>query len=306
MKNRARVLVWIVIIVAVPCCVFAQAKDEPVTLMLQSGEEIQCRVVDIWKGEIFFEATSPDIVYRFGDRVSLDNVRRVKLKDGRMLSPGDYLDYRSGKYSAPAAAPVVPQAPPMPAKAEALTGVRLPSRTARAETPESGSPIGLRLHDMPPPLQQAAPLEVGQLADLLAEAGLAGRLLNETSRGSLSQRKLTDGQSRLLEALKQSPAWQQRKADLRDANQQAFAAFMLQYQQQPTILGSQFGFSAEQESTAFPEFVQYLHTVATANIESEWQKVEQLFGRRGSAALLDLLNNYDDWYFLYGPELDSR
>jgi hypothetical protein len=286
----------------------ASAQDAPVTLILKSGEEINCRVADIWKGEIYFEATSAEVAYRFGDRVSLDNVALVKLKDGRALSPGEFVDYRQGRYRPAALEPSPGAQPPTstPAKAEAQPGMRLTSKTLQTTAEKSETRIGLHMPEVPVAAGRQISFEVSQVADLLAELGLGGRLLYEASRGALANRKLTDSQQSLLEALKQSAVWQRRKADLRDAHQQAFAAFNARYGQQPDFLSSEFGFEPRQGATAFLEFVQYLHTTAAANVESEWQKVEQLLGRRGAAALLDLLNNYDDWYYFYGAELESQ
>lgn len=275
----------------------AQTQEPPVTLILQSGEEIRCRVMDIWKGEIIFEATSAEVVYRYGDRVSLDNVARVKLKDGRTLSPAEYVDYRaSGSRPSP---------PPL-AKVEAKSGVRLSAELLSAAQEKRSTPFGVRLRDMPVAAGQQIGLELDQMADMLAEAGLAGRLLRESRRGMISNRKLTDSQQRLLDALERSVVWQRRCADLREANQQAFAAFAPKYQQEPYFVRDLFDFEAQQPATAFPEFVQFLHLTARANVESEWQKIERLLGRRGASAMLDLLNNYDDWFYLYGAELEPR
>jgi len=284
---------------------FADAQEAVVTLILNSGEEIQCRVVDIWKNEIYFEATTPDAVYRFGDRVSVDNVASVKLKDGRVLSVGEYADYREGRRPAAAVSKPATPAPP-PARAEVKTGVRLSPTVLQNAPAKTESRIGLRMPEAPRPGGQAIDLEVGQLADLLAEMGVAGRVLYETSQGALANRTLTESQQRLVEALKQSEIWQRRKMDFREANQQAFTAFNTQYGREPDFLRAQFDFEPRDGSTAFLEFVQYLHMTAAANVEREWQKVEQLFGRRGAAALADILNNYDDWYYLYGSELEKR
>lgn len=284
---------------------FVAAQDATVTLMLKSGEEIQCRVMDIWKNEIYFDATSPDVTYRFGDRVSIDNVASVKLKDGRLLSVGEFADYREGRRpAAPASQPST--AAPTPAKAEIKTGMRLSPSVLQTETTKSESRIGLRMPEAPRPGGQSIDLEVSQLADLLAELGLGGRVLHETSQGALANRTLTESQLRLVEAIKQSEIWLRRKADFREANQQAFTAFNTQYGRQPDFLRNEFDFEPRDGSTAFLEFVQYLHITAAANVESEWQKVEQLFGRRGAAAVADILNNYDDWYYLYGSELEKR
>jgi len=284
----------------------ASAQDLPVTLMLLSGEEIYCRVMDIWRGQIIFEATSADVAYRYGDRVELDKVARIKLKDGRSLSPAEFIDYREGRSRPVTPAPEPPAPAPTPAKAQAKAGMRLTPGLLQTASEKSAARIGLRLREVPGTGGQQVSFEVGQLADMLAELGMAGRLLHETSRGALSKRQLTDSQRLLIDAIMQSAIWQRRKTDLRDAYQQALAAFNTQQEQQPDILRTQFNFEPRQSATAFPEFVQYLQATAAANVESEWQKVEQLLGRRGVAAMLDLLNNYDDWYYFFGAELETR
>jgi hypothetical protein len=285
----------------------AQTKDAPVTLILRSGEEIQCRVADIWKGEIYFEATSPAVTYRFGDRVTIDNVARVKLQDGRFLSVAEYVDYREGRQAAGISIRPSPSAAPTaPARAEAKAGMRLTSSVLQSSTEKSDSRIGLRMPEPPRPTGEPVLLELNQLADMLAELGMAGRVLYETSQGILAARKLTDTQKRLVEAIKQSSIWQRRKGDLREAHQQAFTAFNAQYGKDTDFVRRQFDFEPQGGSTAFLEFVQYLHVTAAANVESQWQKVDELLGRRGAAALADILNNYDDWYYLYGSELESR
>lgn len=280
----------------------AQTQEPPVTLILQSGEEIRCRVMDIWKGEIIFEATSAEVVYRYGDRVSLDNVARVKLKDGQTLSPGEFIDYRAGRRRPSEAVTEAAS----PAKVEAQPGLRLSPNLQQTTGEKTAARVGLRWREIPYAEARQVSFDIIQVADMLAEAGLAGRLLYESHRGRMSSRKLTDSQHRVLDALEQSVVWQRRRADLREANQQSFAAFAATYEQQPHILRELLGFMAQQPATAFLEFIQYLHVTARANVESEWQEVEQLLGRRAAAAVLDLLNNYDDWYYLFGAELERR
>jgi hypothetical protein len=305
MKMTAGIRAVIVVCLLVPILVIAQ--DTPVTLILKSGDEIQCRVVDVWKGEIYFEANSADDAYRFGDRVSIDNVAKVKLKDGRLLSAGEFVDYREGRRPvAPAAQTASQPVSTTPTKAEARVGMRLTAGAWQAPTEKTDSRIGLRLPEPPRPSGQQIILELSQLADMLAELGMAGRVLHETAQGALANRKLTDTQQRLVEAIKQSSLWQRRKSDLREAHQQAFTAFNAHYGKDTGFLRKQFDFEPQNGSMAFLEFVQYLHITAAANVESAWQKVEESLGRRGAAALADILNNYDDWYYLYGSELESR
>jgi hypothetical protein len=302
-----RTLLAAAILVMCLTSLLAQTKDTPVTLILHSGEEILCRVADIWKGEIYFEAASPAVTYRFGDRVTIDNVAKVKLPDGRFLSVAEFVDYREGRPSAGSSSqPQPPATPAAPVKVGAQAGMRFSSSALQSSIEKSDSRIGLRMPEAPQQAGQPVLLELNQLADMLAELGMAGRVLYETSQGALAARKLTDTQKRLVAAIKQSEMWQRRRGDLREAHKQAFAAFNAQYGKDTSFMRSQFDFEPQDGGTAFLEFVQYLHTTAAVNVESQWQKVDELLGERGAAALADILNNYDDWYFLYGSELESR
>jgi len=288
----------------------AGAQEALVTLLLDSGEEIQCRVIEVWRGDIIFEAKAADDVYRYGDRISLDKVSGVKLSDGRVLRVKEFVDYLEGRQPLQVPTPVQRDEPLSPEKSEAGIGMKLTPQTLKGLSEKSDtlstSRIGLRLFDFPPPSRQQKVLALNEIADLLAELGLTGRLLHETSRGALAGRKLSESQQRLLEALKGSPMWQRRKIDLRDAHQKAMAAFMAEFEQRPEMPRSEFGFEIRNPQTAFIEFVQYMNTTAVANVDSEWQKVKALLGAQGAAALLDMLNNYDDWYYLYGAQLESR
>jgi hypothetical protein len=288
----------------------AGAQEALVTLLLDSGEEIQCRVIEVWQGDLIFEAKAADDVYRYGDRISVDKVSGVKLSDGRVLRIKEFVDYLEGRQLPQVPTPVRSEAPPSLGKSEAEIGMKLTPRVLKGVSEKSdtlsASRIGLHLFDYPPPSGQQNVLALNEIAELLAELGLAGRVLQETSRGSLANRALSESQQRLLEALKGSPIWQRRKIDLRDAHQKSMAAFMTEFVQRPEMLRSEFGFEVRNPQTAFIEFVQFVYTTAVVNVDSEWQKVKELFGAQGAAALFDVLNNYDDWYFLYGAQLESR
>ncbi len=288
----------------------AGAQEALVTLLLDSGEEIHCRVIEVWRGDIIFEAKAADDVYRYGDRISLDKISGVKLSDGRVLRVNEFVDHLEGRQPPPAPTPVRKEEALSPEKPEAEIGMKLTPRALKSVSEKSDtlstSRIGLRLFDFPPPSGQQRVLALNEIADLLAELGLTGRLLQETSRGALADRKLSESQQRLLEALKGSPIWQRRKIDLRDAQQKAMTAFRAEFEQRPEMLRSEFGFEVRNPQTAFIEFVQYMYTTAAANVDSEWQKVKALLGAQGAAALLDVLNNYDDWYYLFGAQLESR
>jgi hypothetical protein len=77
-------------------------------------------------------------------------------------------------------------------------------------------------------------------------------------------------------------------------------------QRQPHLLAEQFQFRPSSRELAFLEFIQFLHLENALHFSEKWEKVENLFGHEAAAALRDILNNYEDWYFLYGQELEKR
>jgi len=141
---------------------------------------------------------------------------------------------------------------------------------------------------------------------LLAEAGLAGKLLYEVNRGELRQRFLTRSQKQLVDALLQSRAWQLRKAELRQAHESANTAFESVYRSDPSVLRRELKFYPTLGKLAFLEFVEFLHAQNAHLFREQWRKVETTFGYEAASALQDILNTYDDWYYLYGQELDTR
>jgi hypothetical protein len=166
--------------------------------------------------------------------------------------------------------------------------------------------IGLRLADLPPLAPSSAELNYPELANLLAEAGLVGRLLNEINSGVLAARELTKSQKQLLDAVAQSGAWTARKNALREAERAAKNKFEALAQTQPDWLSKEFRFQPAADKNAFEEFVQFLHVQNVVYFDDKWQQVETAFGADAATALRDILNNYDDWYFLFGEPLEKK
>jgi hypothetical protein len=293
---------------------FAHAQEEQVTLILQSGEEVPCRISRIAHGNIYFEAASTRLAFKYGEMIEIEKVSGVRLGDGRTLSTNDYLALRRG---APLTEePRSPQPPPtvvtpMPvvapaAKPSAPTsgpGLRLMSKLL--DTTAARSNVGLRLPEQPlaPPSTSIAYTE---LANLLAETGQTGKLLYEINVGVLRGRELTKSQKQLVDAILQSTVWIARKQDLREAQHIAEGEFNLLAQRQPDLLSDEFRFRPTLRDHAFLEFVQFLHIENVLHFEDEWKNVETIFGEEAASALRDILNNYEDWHYLFGREVEKK
>lgn len=288
----------------------AQAQSEKVTLILQGGEEIPCRLERIAAGYVYFKATSSSLAFKYGDFIEIAKVAKIRRSDGHVLSMNEFLAKSSDSVPASEETKEIPTPrprPPEPAPREITapeppsgTGMRLTSQLSDPTQAPSG--VGLRLPDMPPPPQSTTELNYGEMADLLAEAGLAGKLLDEINAGALRGRLLTKDQKALVDAVSQSPVWSARKRDLREAMRVVESAFNMLTRSQTNLLAEVFNFRYASQSTAFAEFVQFLHAENALFFQNKWEKIESILGEDAATALRDILNNYEDWYFLFGQE----
>lgn len=291
----------------------AHAQSENVTLILQGGEEIPCRLERIASGYVYFKAASSSLAFKYGDYIEIAKVAKIRRSDGRELSISEFLAKPGGTTSSEETKEIpTPQPrPPEPAPRETAApkppsgpGMRLTSQLTNTTQATSG--VGLRLPDMPPPPQSTAELNYGEMADLLAEAGLAGKLLNEIDAGMLRGRLLTKDQKALIDAVSQSPVWSARKRDLREAMRVAEGELNMMTRSQTNLLAEVFNFRYASQSTAFVEFIQFLHAENALFFQNKWEKIESVFGEDAAMALRDILNNYEDWHYLFGQEGEKR
>lgn len=290
------------------------AQEQNATLELNNGDAIKCRVVDVWRGEVQFEATSAQQAFEYGETIPLSKIKLIRLDNGQAMTPQQFDAYWNGEEarssetapsaSSPSPLPVVRASPPpeTPLPKEYGPGMRLTQ--TRVDSSRSSS-IGLKLPESP---QFDAGQEVAylEIADLLAASGLAGKLLYEVSAGELHQQHLSASQSELLDALLQSREWALRKQELRDAHALASREFERTVLRDWRKVYEPFQFEPVNEKLAFLEYVQFLHTLNAHKFLNDWEKVERAFDARTVDALLDILNNYDDWYYLYGQELEKN
>src|SRR5262245_62451909 len=79
----------------------SQAQEEAVMLVLKDGGEIQATVYDIWQGEVYFRAASSIQAYEYGEMIALAKIERVRLEDGRLLRPQEFVQHWKGEANAP-------------------------------------------------------------------------------------------------------------------------------------------------------------------------------------------------------------
>jgi hypothetical protein len=289
----------------------APAQTEKAALILQGGEEIDCRIKSVSHGYVYFEAASKRLTFKYGDFIEIEKVAAVRLNDGRTLTMNEYLAARG--LSQPTEEPAPSRSRPAP-KAESSPrnlppppsgpGMRLTKQGL--EPAQTQSPIGLRLPELPPPPPPSTELNYAELANLLAEAGQAGKLLTEINSGVLKGRVLTNSQKELVEAISQSAVWIARKSALREAHRVAAGEYNLLTFQQLDVLSSEFRFKPSGSRHAFEELVQFLHAQNVVHFQDKWAQVVTVFGDDAATALQDILNNYDDWYFLFGEAVEKR
>jgi hypothetical protein len=299
----------VVLLLLIGLIATAPAQTEKATLILQSGEEVPCQIRRISHGYVYFDAATKSLTFKYGDFIEIEKIAAVRLSDGRTLTMNEYLAARG--LSQPAKEPAPSRSRPAP-KAESLPrnlppppsgpGLRLTKQGLQPA--QTQSPIGLRLPELPPP-PPSTELNYAELANLLAEAGLAGKLLTEINSGVLKGRVLTNSQKELVEAISQSAVWIARKSALREAHRVAAGEYNSLTFQELDVLSREFRFKPSSSRNAFEELVQFLHAQNAVHFQDKWTQVVTVFGDDAATALQDILNNYDDWYFLFG-EAEKR
>jgi hypothetical protein len=310
---QLKTLSGFIALIMICSAMLSHAQTEKATLLLQGGEEIACKIKSVAHGYVYFEADTKSLTFKYGDFIEIEKVAAVRLGDGRALTLNEYLKTRGlgqtteepaasrpRRNDRPEIEPLLRNLPPPPSG----PGMRLTSQLD--DTAKTQPVIGLRLPDLPPPPPADAGMNYAELAGLLAEAGLVGKLLNEINSGVLMARVLTKNQKDLLNAIAQSPVWSARKSALREAQRVAAGEFKVLQQRQPDFLSNEFRFKPASNKHAFEEFVQFLHVQNAVAFQERWQQVVQVFGEDAATALRDILANYDDWYFLFGEALEKR
>ncbi|MBN1351376.1 hypothetical protein JXJ21_18305 [candidate division KSB1 bacterium] len=69
-------------------------KEERVKLVLHNGDTIKCYVTHIGRQQLFFKALNSQIAYRYGDIMSIGDIKAILLSNGSELSVAEFINYR--------------------------------------------------------------------------------------------------------------------------------------------------------------------------------------------------------------------
>ena len=286
------------------------AQNKILTLILKSGDEIKCKDLSIRGTEIYFEAISSRQAYRYGEILFIEKIKYIKTANGRFVKPEDYSSLANSQSSSKTESQIRIQKTTNQStqnnKAFLSEGPGLKIKQINSKPSSATKSIGVQLPNSPPPPQLSSSIEYTQLADLLSESGLAGKLLYDVSVGELHNRHLTDNQKKLIDAIRTSRSWGYRKRDLREAHLLANEIFDKNYQRIYQKSFDRFKFQPTNRNIAFLEFIQFLHSENAHRYLNKWELVENNFNSTGAAAIKDILYNYNDWYYLYGQEIEKR
>ena len=158
--------------------------------------------------------------------------------------------------------------------------------------------LGLRLPAPPPPPSLMPPPDFADLAEFIVMSGSAGLILYRAEKFAEEGLRLSKARQELVNAIRASQMWRSRKMGLRRAHQIAASAFKEKYQELASELKAAFNFRAVRSGDPFVQFVIFLHTHGNLSSPGQRKKIRLWFGREAEQALVDILANFDDWYYI--------
>jgi len=296
------------------------------SLILLDGTEVPVRIVEITEDEIRFEAISAEDAFRFGDRMLISQIEWIKLYDGyrtTLLTVDEYLRLNADQFeevveeprkpvgktpesplpthsSQKAAAPETGSTPEPPA-ADELSGPGLRFRSELLDSlywQRRRSGIGLGLPELPSARARIPEADYADLADFIVASGAAGLVLYRAEKFAEKGIRLSTPRQLLVDAIRGSTMWKNRKQGLKAAHRIAAEAFRENFDRYQRDIRATLGFRARQGSDAFIQFVIYLRTHGSLMSRKQREHVRRWFGEEAEQALIDLLANFDDWYYI--------
>ncbi len=314
------------------CASFMMKDAASEAIVLQDGTEVPCEILEIGDDIIIFEALHSRDRYTFGQEMPRGEVRAIRIFDGKAVSyvsVNEYLKIKGDEFSAPGE---VVQTD-IPEEQDVQRGVldnefkriprdNPPSDTAapqRQAAPNYGS--GLRLSDLVLPdsarsgsstglqvtsfdnLQfsaKAGGANLEELAQLVVASGAAGLILYRAEKLPSEGVNLTTSQADLAQAIKSSELWKTRSSGLTEAHRVASEAFEASFKRARYTLGETIGFRARDERrNNFAAFMLHLRMNGGLRAPAKKRFMQEWFGEIATTATIDLLANFDDWYYLF-------
>lgn len=316
--------------IALSGCYPGLQRQQPQTeaIILWDSTVIPCRILEITEAEIFFEPLSTTQSFNYGDRISIGQVWKLRIiEEGKPLfvTVPEFLAMVGGEPGAsepePPAEGVAVQEEEgrvaVAAEQEVATRQDTVPATPVAEATPSGPGLRLRhslldslprefkktvlgLHLPPPPeppsLQPEATFE--EIADLIVSGGAAGLVLYRAETLQRENARLTRNQQRLIDAIRASARWRERKQGIMRAHRFASGKFREHFAFRATEIAEKLKFTPRGETDAFIQFMIYLHTHGDLSSQRQRRWMQEWFGEESAAAFRDLLANFNDWYYL--------
>lgn len=339
-RRPAALLVVAVLVVSGCAMPLRQQQPAPESLVLVSGIEIPCRIVEVDLDAIYFDALLQRDQYTYGDRMPFGEIRYIKVwRNGmyELFGVDDYIKtftvpLEPEETEAVAGAPAVSPQSRTPDQVQSgviqsefgrlqgetgaagqgqssgSIGLQMPGAAGSGTGPsKSGSPIGLRAPDLLAEIKDrdSQPVNYSELADLIVASGSTGLVLYRATKLQEQGIALTKTQQELLAALRSSEMWQTRRRGLLEAHRFLATAFRTRYPAVRAEIERDPGFRARNEETAFNDFVLHLHSHGDLRSARQRERLDSLFDRQFTRAMVDILANFNDWYYIAALQKDN-
>lgn len=337
-KKGFWVLFLLSLCLQLPACITTtQGMLSDEAIVLRSGVEIPCEIVEIGDDFIFFDAEIRQDQYTFGDQIAIGEVefvRRRQKNDFIYIPIEKYIFEGKREYDLgePSAATEAEPALENESIAEEQNAIladefrRMKSddeqetgknEAARSQIGLSGLPvlpepgmndysIGIKLSaDQLLKSDEKAEADLSQIVDLIVLSGAGGLILYRAGILQAKEIKLGDSQASLVQQLKVSEAWSERKRGLLSAHKTAARSFEKGYREHSEAIAQALGYRSR-TSTPFIHFILYLHQHGGHLSPKKQSLLKSWFGNVATNAIRDVLANFDDWYYLAALQLEDQ
>ncbi|MCI0514044.1 hypothetical protein L0128_12585 [candidate division KSB1 bacterium] len=149
----------------------------------------------------------------------------------------------------------------------------------------------------PAPDTVAPDVNLRELVELLNQTGTVGRFLSRLEQRQRQGFVLSPGQTQFIQLLKDAPAWQDKKENLRFYAQKAHQAIERAYTLNPHDFQEKLQITLDLNRPDFEiNFVTQLYQQYGAEIGNEkYQQLLDLLGETGARAVKELLSQIEDW-----------
>jgi hypothetical protein len=318
------------------CVTAARSYATSETLVLASGAEIPCEILEVDEDYIYFEAAIAQDRYKYGESLPIGEVKFVKVfrnDDVIYLTLEEYLEQNtdfvleeeSGEETVSdeggneqihsnllqkefrritdsnAEQKIQKQSITSPEfEGPGLRLQRIASDSVLKKMRKSG--IGLRLPDarQTSSTSKVSVQEYADVADLIVASGATGLILYRAEQLSRDGVKLSDAQKKVIARIGASEQWQKRREGLLAAHRVASEDFAATYNDVMEDIAEKLGYRPADDQGDIASFILYLHTHGGLQSSRTRRQMDTWFGEIATRAIADILANFSDWYYIAG------